>query len=208
MFAVCLLLALLAAVQGAVYTRWGRTTCADGASIIYTGYTAGASWNTGGSSASYVCLSDTPDFVNAVPGEQKWKAGIQGTKYKLDADYSYNNKPFSFANNAGMKINAGNAPCVVCRTSNRYDTVEVWGKSKCPADNMKLEYSGFVMTNFPSEEHSRTQYLCVDSAPEVVPGTYQGEGEARLYLVEAGCSTLVCPPYIKNYEVSCAVCTI
>ena len=43
-------------VGGAVYTRWGRTVCGNGATLVYAGRAAGTKYNVGGGTSDTLCM--------------------------------------------------------------------------------------------------------------------------------------------------------
>ena len=68
-----------------------------------------------------------------------------------------------------------------------------------------MEYSGLLATQHHSE-HGAT-YICVDSEPDEVNGGHEDRNGGLLYIVEASCGSLKCPPYEDGYEITCSVCT-
>ena len=50
-------------------------------------------------------------------------------------------------------------------------------------------------------------YICVDSDMEEVNGGHENHNGGLLYVVEAVCGSLKCPPYENGYEIACSVCT-
>ena len=62
------------------------------------------------------------------------------------------------------------------------------------------------------EHHSHkksSDYTCVDSDPETIPGLGHGQNGHLVYFVEANCGSaaLPCPPYVHGREIGCVVCT-
>ena len=56
--------------------------------------------------------------------------------------------------------------------------------------------------------HKRaSEYVCVYSDAEVVPGSHGNTNGALLYVVESTCGALPCRPDIKGHELTCVVCT-
>ena len=51
-------------------------------------------------------------------------------------------------------------------------------------------------------------YECVDQSQEPTPGTRANTHGAVFYHVEATCNGFLCPPYVTDKELNCAVCTI
>ena len=45
---------------GAVYTRWGRTVCHQGATLVYAGRAAGTKHNVKGGTSDTLCMPETP----------------------------------------------------------------------------------------------------------------------------------------------------
>jgi len=57
--------------QGAVYTRWGSTSCPVGAAALYTGFMAGEHYEHGGSGANYLCMHPSrEDPIGFSDGDQ------------------------------------------------------------------------------------------------------------------------------------------
>ena len=50
---------------GAVYTRWGRTTCPNvtGTQLVYAGRAAGSHYAHKGGGANYLCLPNDPSYL-------------------------------------------------------------------------------------------------------------------------------------------------
>jgi len=81
------------------------------------------------------------------------------------------------------------------------------GTHVCPS-GWTHEYQGYLMTTASDGRHYRTEYICVDGVPDVVPGgNGDGGGQGVLYHVRAKCGALHCPPYEDDREVTCVVCT-
>ena len=54
---------------------------------------------------------------------------------------------------------------------------------------------------------TRTTYVCMDNAPEVIEGGAANKNGVLFYIVEAVCCSLLCPNYVDGWEVTCVVCT-
>ena len=50
---------------GAIYTRWGRTTCPEtpGTELVYEGLASGSAFNQYGGGANYLCLLNDPEYL-------------------------------------------------------------------------------------------------------------------------------------------------
>ena len=77
-------------------------------------------------------------------------------------------------------------------------------KLSCP-DDWTLEYSGYLATDYYA--HKAATYICVDFETEEVNGGHENKNGGLLYIVEAYCGSLKCPPYEHGYEILCSVCT-
>ena len=80
------------------------------------------------------------------------------------------------------------------------------GRDTCPP-HWKKEYTGYIMAENNAHKHSKP-YLCVDDAPQVVPGSDAGLTHGLLYTVETQCPSLQCEPFVQGRELRCVVCTI
>ena len=184
---------------GAVYTRWGRTTCPSdqGTELVYSGR-AGGSWfsKTGGAS-NYLCMPDDPDYL-------LYGSGNTGHNYLYGVEYEpYPNQPFSQLNVYGH-----NAPCAVCFTTSRDTVMMIPAKTQCPTSWTK-EYIGYLMSQAQYHTHS-TMYECVDKEPESIPrlnAVNWGSGSAMFFHVEASCNGMDCNHYDTEKELTCVVCT-
>jgi hypothetical protein len=191
------------------YTRWGRTTCPSGASIIYTGYAAGAHYTHPGSGSNYICLPDRPEWGNLVAGRQgSISAFVYGTEYEFNTGFT-NNAPFSYANNGGANLQNQNAPCVVCSRSGKSAVLTVPGKMNCPTPELTLEYQGYLAASYWNHV-GKSEFVCLDATPEAIPGSAANNNGALFYPTQVSCleSTLVCPPYVDGNELSCVVCSL
>ena len=128
---------------------------------------------------------------------------IYGTEYEFNAGYV--SSPFSTGNNGGRSLQNHDAPCVVCLVPERSTVLMMPARRSCNA-GWRLEYTGYLASQH--RDFHRTEYLCLDEAPEVVQGGQDNRDGALFYPVEAACGSLPCPRYINGYELACVVCTI
>ena len=98
-----------------------------------------------------------------------------------------------------------NMPCTFCRTDFP-TTVTFPARNDCYT-GWTLQYSGYLVTNKGGSGRGAYQSFCLDKDPDFVPGTLRDDNEHVLYLIEAKCGSLPCPPYIGNAEIACAVCS-
>lgn len=180
-----------APASAVVYTRWGRTSCPPGASLVHAGRVGGNYYNQGGAGANLLCMSPNPtwDDFSAVNNNG---ALVYGTQYQTSA-YGI----------ASMNALHGfSVPCAVCLRENARVTLMIPGTQTCPAGWVQ-EYAGYLMSSHYT--HVRSEFICVDRQAEGVGSSVAANG-ALLYPTEAECGTLPCGPYAQDREVTCVVC--
>ena len=154
---------------GAVYTRWGRTTCPtdQGTQLLYASKAGGIPQEHKGGAASYLCLPNDPDHL---PHE----SGVQGEAYIAGVDYWYEQLPSLSSNTAC------NAPCAVCYVATRSVAVMIPAKTQCPT----YWTLGYLMTEWYNHK-SRTMYKCVEKDSECLPGLRSSNSprDGRFHLV-------------------------
>ena len=96
------------------------------------------------------------------------------------------------------------AVCAVCHAESRGSHVIIPARNVCPS-GWTLEYHGYLMS--PHIGHKRSEFICVDSAPEARQGTQASLDGGLLYVVESHCGSLPCLSYKQGAELTCAVCT-
>ena len=178
---------------GAIYTRWGRTTCPtdQGTQLLYAGRTGGSQRYHKGGAANYLCMPDNPDYL-------QYNSGVRGHSFIAPVEYS--SMPTL------SSINDHNVPCAVCYVATRSVSVMIPAKTQCPT-HWTLEYIGYLMTEYYNH-NGRTMYECVDKDPESVPGLDAGsDPRSHFHLVEPYCNGLSCPPYDVEKELTCVICT-
>ena len=100
--------------DGAVYVRWGRTTCPStpGTELVYAGKAGGSHYTHSGGGANKLCLPDNPQYLS-------YQSGNQGSGYLYGAEYEiYSSQPF-------RSMRDHNVPCVVCHSSTRASLLTV-----------------------------------------------------------------------------------
>ena len=178
---------------GTNYVRWGKSKCPDTSRLVYAGKIAGPYYTHGGGS-DYICLHNDPDFLKTTPNFQTNHRGrLYGTEYEASSS------PPAFAD-----LFNHNAPCAVCSTRARRETMMIPGRTKCEQGYTR-EYYGYLMTQ--STQYRRTVHICVDVDADSIPGSAANTNGNLLYFVEASCNGINCPPYNDGYEVTCVVCT-
>ena len=172
------------------YVRWGNSTCPDisGTSLLYSGFAGGTAYFNRGGGANQLCMPLDPEYT--LPTEP----GVQSNSIVFGSEYEA----------AFLGSQNENVPCAVCVVSTRSEVVMIPAKTSCP-DSWTREYYGYLM----SENHGnyRTHFVCVDKGMEYIQN-YSGHADAcDLWLVEASCVSLPCPPYDPQKELGCVVCS-
>ena len=184
---------------GAVYTRWGRTTCpyTPGTRLLYNGRAGGSWYSQKGGASNYLCLAEDPDYLQFTPGVQDWSP-VHGANYRVSGPYS--SSRFGHLHNRDV-------PCAVCHTTTRTTVLMIPAKTQCPQSWIR-EYIGYLMTGYKAGSSYRTEFECIDKDAEALPGSstnvYKG---ALFHFTEGACNNLPCPPYDPQKELTCVVCT-
>lgn len=177
---------------GAVFIRWGRTTCPNNESeLVYSGYAGGSGYGDTGGSSEFLCLTPNPKFTSKTLPNQ-YAGHLYGTEYE-----SLN----FFAHNAQDE----DVPCSVCRSRYRRSQLMIPGTYVCP-NRWKKEYSG----NLAGNNHNNAgpeDWVCLDDQPEFLQGGSRNDNGRVLHPIITTCGSLQCPPYENNKIVTCTVCT-
>ncbi|CAB4030408.1 Hypothetical predicted protein [Paramuricea clavata] len=166
---------------GSVYTRWGRKSCRSGTTLLYSGVMGGSHYTHSG-------------------GGSKTISGNQGYSYVYGIEYEMNVHAPLFPKN----LHDHEALCAVCFAETRGSQVMIPARNVCPK-GWTREYNGYLMSAHIS--HKRSEFICVDGAPEARQGTQANLSGGLLYVVEGHCGALPCLPYKQGAELTCAVCT-
>ena len=182
------------------YVRWGRTTCPVNQSteLVYSGRAGGSRYERVGGATNYLCMPDDPDYL-------QYAAGVQGLSYVYGVEYGpAPGQPFLVQPN----VYGHNVPCAACMAVSRCSLLMIPAKTQCPT-SWTTEYVGYLMSG--AHDHTLpTTYECVDKDPESVPGLDSvgwGSGSGLFDPVEASCNGMACPPYDREKELTCVVCT-
>ncbi|KAL5011981.1 hypothetical protein ScPMuIL_010532 [Solemya velum] len=184
-------------MTGAVYTRWGRTSCQEnGTELVYNGFTASSYYTHGGGAPNFLCLPMEPvwaDFDDSTSGIGGF---LHGTEYE---DGSRASRLF------GENFENQNVPCAVCQSMRHKNILMIPGRTSC-FGTWSREYTGYLMAGHYKHAASH-EFICVDAKPETVEGQAGNTNGALLYFVESRCDSLPCSPYVNGREVPCVVCT-
>ncbi len=173
------------------YTRWGRTSCPGGATLVHQGRVGGGHYTHSGGGGNLLCLSASPTWDDFSATNNNG-ALMYGTQYQTTGG--------GLASLAAL--NGFAVPCAVCLRESARVTLMIPGTQTCPL-GWTLEYAGYLMSSHYTQV--RSEFICVDRQPEGV-GTSTAAAGALLYPTEAECGTLPCGPYVQDRELTCAVC--
>ncbi|XP_060592242.1 short-chain collagen C4-like [Ruditapes philippinarum] len=183
-----------------LYVRWGRTSCpANGTHLVYSGFSAGFYYGKSGGATNHLCLPTDPQWAHyddSVTSGSK----IYGVEYQFGDTFSDQGSAFF----GGEHIYEEDAPCAVCQ-STRPIMMMLPGRLDCYPGWTK-EYNGYLVSEADGHA-SASEYICLDSRPEVVMGGHANNNGRLFYLVEGVCGSLKCPPYVEGRELTCVVCT-
>ena len=184
---------------GMTYTRWGKSSCPSGTSLVYAGRTAGTHHTETGGGANLVCLSNTPQFLSYTPGTQNGRGYLYGTQYQTGRRHTGDFGPLS-------GVTQHNAPCAVCYSVTKEVSIMIPGQTSCPY-SWTREYYGYLMSEYRHHPHTG-MFECFDSNPDTVPGEASNQPHNIVYHVEARCNLgIACPPYVAGREITCVVCS-
>ena len=176
---------------GAVYVRWGRKDCPEGANIVYSGQAGGNHYKNKGGGSNYLCLPNDPDNGKPFSFANDVLYGVEYEPYSL---------PAGFPN-----LRQKEASCAVCRRKGKSSTLMIPGKQTCYS-GWKVEYTGFLMTSYKTLNNQ--DYVCMDKDSEPIDNNTKNNDEGLIYPVRTTCGSLRCPPYKNHTEMLCVVCTI
>ena len=153
----------------------------------------GTSHFTHGGGVNYLCLPSDPEFPSNAEGGNQNGAYIYGVEYERWQSTRF------FAS-----VEDQDVPCAVCEVQGRSQVLMVPAKRTCP-DGWTKEYDGLLASQHHT--HKGSDYICISSGMESVPGGTGNVNGGTVLVVEAQCGALHCPPYVAGYELTCVVCT-
>ena len=175
-----------------VYTRWGRTTCPAGSSLVYSGRMGGKRFDHSGGGSNSLCMSLTPTWDEFSDINQNG-ALIYGAEYETNG---YGISSFT-------ALHDFEVPCAVCLRDPAKLVLMQPGSQSCPA-GWSLEYAGYLMSAHYTLQSA--EFLCVDRAAVSAGSVVNAQG-ALLFPTEAECGSLPCPSYVQDREITCSVCS-
>ena len=146
-------------------------------------------------------MPQSPRYDFTADGKQESRSRIFGAEYRNWA-----------GDHGAMTSQHGHdVPCAVCLSrGGRTQSLMIPATTLCPS-GWTTEYEGYLSA--AKYDHSRTEYICADSNPDVLPGTTSEQSISFLFQVEGVCSPdssggLSCGPYEDGWELTCVVCTM
>ena len=166
---------------------------------FFSGYVGGSHHNHLGGGSNFLCMPENPEYhKNTDPFPSRNRALLYGVEYEIYSGI-FDTKL------ASGSLNYYDAVCSVCKVHGRDSVLMIPGVIECPHGWTK-EYRGYLMA--PKKEFHRAEYICVDANPEFPSNTERTDQKAGyLNFVDTNCDALKCPPYRKDKELSCVVCS-
>ena len=178
---------------GASYVRWGRTTCPEGADLVYEGLAAGTRYNEKGGTSDTLCLPKDPQYRSHTANT--WTAKLYGVEY----EFGGNALPRHLYN--------VDMPCALCYLPTRSAVFVQPAKYSCPS-GWHSEYNGYLFSDVVhSNRGGRKDTICVDLNAQAVPGSAANTNPAVAVMMRATCTGLNCPPYNAGGLLTCSVCS-
>ena len=179
---------------GMVYTRWGRTVCPAGNTLVYDGYAASSHYTHEGSGANLLCLSKTPTW-DVYDDANLDHSLLYGAEYETSGGQ---------IGEAMAALHDYKAPCAVCLVENAGAQFMYPGSQTCPA-GWTTQYAGHLTAPYHTS-YGKGEFACVDRAAEGIGSNVSTDGRS-FHSTEGQCGSLPCPPYVQDREITCSVCT-
>lgn len=151
------------------YVRWGGNDCAEGSTVQYNGYVAGAHYGHSGDGANALCLHPKPEHPAGRSLAANWESIVYGTEYEVGANFDKD------------------AGCVVCSIDGGDETAfqggavyTAWGRSvDCTSGHTTL-YTGTVVSDYHKHAY-RSLYMCVDGEHATHPTSSEINRNGKLW---------------------------
>lgn len=167
-----------------------------------TGVAAGPHYTHSGGGSNLLCLPLTPQWGNFTSSFEG-ASTIYGVEYEL-SNYKKTPKHGLFAPKP-YSLHDQNVPCAVCETKEHTSVMMIPGRKEC-LGKWESQYSGYLMTEH-YKNVGRTEYICVDKEAEAGNAGFRNQNGALLFHVQGIAGSLPSPPYLKNGELTCVVCS-
>ena len=159
----------------------------------------GSTYTDTGAAANYQCLPEHPTWANYTDGLQNRGGRMYGTEFHSQQRDTFN--PFNMPPSQW-----DDATCAVCRAP-YVTTIMIPAMTSC-YPGWHQQYTGYLMSGYHGSV-SATEFICVDSNPDLaLHGEKQSYGRF-LYFVESVCArgSLPCLNYPSGREMACVVCS-
>ena len=170
------------------YEQWGATACSDpDATLLYSGFVAGADYNKNGGTSSYVCMHPDPQ---AGSGTSSPHPTLYGTEYERNPNDN------------------GDAACAVCLKPRAADVYVQWGRGTSCSNGHDTLYSGNAEAS-GNAQPGRTTLTCVDKRHQVhSTSSSTNDNGALFYPVTVNSGSSDESQYPSSNVVGCSVCAI
>ena len=158
--------------------------------MYITGFAGGGHFNNYGSVGNYLCLPPDPIWGKSFPN--------QGYAYLYGSEYDATGPLLGLTD-------PDDVPCAVCRSQSSVTTMMLPGRNQCYV-GWKTQYNGYLAASHDGQRATKN-YICLDQSAEALQAGSHNDDGAVLYLVQAKCGSLACPPYKDNAHITCVVCT-
>ncbi|XP_070176843.1 uncharacterized protein [Littorina saxatilis] len=174
----------LQTTKGSSFVRWGRKTCPNNTTLVYTGVAGGKLHNEKGSGTNTLCLTRTPQFDNTA--KPPYYGYLYGAEYESIPGHHDHD-----------------VPCSVCLAP-QSTTIMVPATLTCPP-GWTPHYTGHLVSQY--QNNYATEYVCLDGNPEDDSSGARDDNGLGFFYVVTVCGSLPCPPYINDKVVTCVVCS-
>lgn len=146
-----------------------------------------------GAASEYICLPKDPNLIT----NMKTQNPHGEASYLYGAEYE--------DNVFGPKLMQNDVPCAVCYTPHQSVILMIPGKTTCYG-GWKKEYFG-KLAGGSNTQPAASQFVCLDSYPEVMYNGIANNNGKLFYAVKARCGSLPCPLDTNNALSTCVVCS-
>ena len=165
--------------------------------MLYNGITAGGWHNHRGGGATFLCLVNELIYVSTE--EVNPKTMVYTTEYETNG-HVFN-----------VGVSNSDAPCAVCYAEGRSAEIMIPRRTTHLSFILEPRIQWIYLMSSFYDNSINTEYVCVDSNPDVLLGSDADRDAAGFYFAVADCNSsfMLCGPpyYIHNAPINCAVCT-
>ena len=191
----CAQCTVASATGGSAYTRFGRTQCPAGHSVVYAGIGAGSYFDKSGGTNQYVCLPPNPEYLLVSTADDA-TSSLSRIEYQLGTSPRL------------AYIGNGDASCAVCQRPKASSiAIMIPGKLSCPVGAV-IDYIGLLVAQ--NKVQYKTDFTCLDRDPVAAGDVAGNNNGALMYPVEmeSGVGQVIQPGGYRNFwELPCVVCS-